>query len=30
MLVDLRPMKITGKSEHRLDEVFITVNKNAI
>ena len=31
MLVDLRPMKITGKElEHRLDEVFITVNKNAI
>jgi glycine hydroxymethyltransferase len=31
MLVDLRPMNITGKElEHRLDEVFITVNKNAI
>lgn len=31
MLVDLRPFKITGKElEHRLDEVFITVNKNAI
>lgn len=31
MLVDLRPMKITGKEfEHRLDEVHITVNKNAI
>lgn len=31
MLVDLRPMKITGKElEHRLDEVYITVNKNAI
>ncbi len=31
MLVDLRPFNITGKElEHRLDEVFITVNKNAI
>ncbi len=31
MLVDLRPMGITGKEmEHRLDEVYITVNKNAI
>ena len=31
MLVDLRPMKITGKEfEKRLDEVHITVNKNAI
>ncbi len=31
MLVDLRPFKITGKElEHRLDEVYITVNKNAI
>lgn len=31
MLVDLRPMHITGKDfEHRLDEVHITVNKNAI
>lgn len=31
MLVDLRPMGITGKEmERRLDEVFITVNKNAI
>ena len=31
MLVDLRPMHITGKEmEHRLDEVHITVNKNAI
>lgn len=31
MLVDLRPMNITGKEfEHRLDEVHITVNKNAI
>ncbi len=31
MLVDLRPMHITGKEmEHRLDEVYITVNKNAI
>ncbi|MBR6761776.1 MAG: serine hydroxymethyltransferase [Oscillospiraceae bacterium] len=31
MLVDLRPVDITGKElEHRLDEVYITVNKNAI
>lgn len=31
MLVDLRPFGITGKDfEHRLDEVHITVNKNAI
>ncbi len=32
MLVDLRPFgELTGKEfEHRLDEVFITVNKNAI
>ena len=32
MLVDLRPFgNLTGKEfEHRLDEVFITVNKNAI
>ena len=31
MLVDLRPVHITGKEmEHRLDEVYITVNKNAI
>ncbi|MFO7160524.1 MAG: serine hydroxymethyltransferase [[Clostridium] cellulosi] len=31
MLVDLRPFKITGKElERRLDEVYITVNKNAI
>ena len=31
MLVDLRPVHITGKEmEHRPDEVFITVNKNAI
>ncbi|MCQ2458733.1 MAG: serine hydroxymethyltransferase, partial [Ruminococcus sp.] len=30
MLVDLRPFNITGKElEHRLDEVYITVNKNA-
>ncbi len=30
-LIDLRPMHITGKEmEHRLDEVYITVNKNAI
>lgn len=31
MLVDLRPFDITGKElENRLDEVYITVNKNAI
>ena len=31
MLVDLRPFNVTGKElEHRLDEVYITVNKNAI
>jgi len=31
MLVDLRSMNITGKElEHRLDEVHITANKNAI
>ncbi len=31
MLVDLRPFSIAGKElEHRLDEVYITVNKNAI
>jgi len=31
MLVDMRPFNITGKElEHRLDEVYITVNKNAI
>lgn len=31
MLVDLRKFNITGKElEHRLDEVHITVNKNAI
>lgn len=31
MLVDLRPFKITGKElEKKLDEVYITVNKNAI
>lgn len=31
MLVDLRSLDITGKElEHRLDEVYITVNKNAI
>jgi glycine hydroxymethyltransferase len=31
MLVDLRPMSITGKEfEARLDSVHITVNKNAI
>ncbi len=31
MLVDLRKIGITGKElEHRLDEVYITVNKNAI
>lgn len=31
MLVDLRPFNVTGKElERRLDEVYITVNKNAI
>ncbi len=31
MLVDLRPFDLTGKEfERRLDEVYITVNKNAI
>lgn len=31
MLADLRGLEITGKElEHRLDEVFITVNKNSI
>jgi glycine hydroxymethyltransferase len=31
MLLDLRKFNITGKEfEHRLDEVYITVNKNAI
>ena len=31
MLVDLRSTGITGKElEHRLDEVYITANKNAI
>ncbi len=31
MLVDLRSLDITGKElEHRLDEVYITANKNAI
>lgn len=31
MLVDLRPAHLTGKEmEHRLDDVYITVNKNAI
>ena len=31
MLIDLRPFGVTGKEmEHRLDEVHITVNKNAI
>jgi len=31
MLLDLRSLGITGKElEHRLDEVYITVNKNAI
>ena len=31
MLIDLRPFNVTGKEfEHRLDEVHITVNKNAI
>jgi glycine hydroxymethyltransferase len=31
MLVDMRPFGLTGKEmEHRLDECYITVNKNAI
>ncbi len=31
ILLDLQNMKITGKElEHRLDEVYITVNKNAV
>jgi glycine hydroxymethyltransferase len=31
MLVDLRKKELTGKEmEHRLDEVHITVNKNAV
>ncbi len=31
MLVDLRPVNLTGKEmQNRLDEVYITVNKNAI
>jgi len=31
MLCDLRPFNLTGKEfEHRLDDVLITVNKNAI
>ena len=31
MLLDLRKMGLTGKElEHKLDEVYITVNKNAI
>ena len=31
MLIDLRPFNVTGKEfERRLDEVHITVNKNAI
>lgn len=31
MLIDLRPFQVTGKEmEHRLDDVHITVNKNAI
>lgn len=31
MLVDLRSLEITGKElEHRLDDVYITVNKNSI
>lgn len=31
MLVDLRPAHLTGKEmEHRLDEICVTVNKNAI
>ena len=31
LLLDLRDMEITGKElEHRLDEVYITVNKNTV
>ena len=31
MLVDLRKAGVTGKElEHRLDEVYITVNKNTV
>ena len=31
MLIDLQNLGITGKElEHRLDEVYITVNKNAV
>ncbi|MCL2030021.1 MAG: serine hydroxymethyltransferase, partial [Oscillospiraceae bacterium] len=31
MLVDLRPFRITGREmQHRLDEVYITANKNTI
>ncbi|MBQ9545619.1 MAG: serine hydroxymethyltransferase [Clostridia bacterium] len=31
MLIDLRSMNVTGKEmQHRLDEVYITANKNAI
>lgn len=31
LLVDLRPMGITGKElQHRLDDCYITVNKNAV
>ena len=31
ILLDLRSKKITGKElEHRLDEIYITANKNAI
>ena len=31
MLVDLRSLHVTGKElEHRLDDVYITANKNAI
>lgn len=31
MLVDLRPAQLTGKEmEHRLDEIYITANKNTI
>lgn len=31
MLVDLRPANLTGKEmEHRLDEIYITANKNTI
>ena len=30
MLVDVTPLGVTGRAEHLLDEIGITVNKNAI